>query len=219
MLNNVIFYGKIYEKPKVVRTFDEKEKIKIKIELLDTLEEKESSKKKIVECILPGYDSSKPNIYKKGNIVCIKGKLATNYYLEDNNKVKKNEIVSDKIIFLQEKAGNVKNYVNDLVLVGRVVGLPETKNNKKDDKMIKIVVAVSRNYKNEAGMYETDFIDCLLSHKLAETACKYLKSGDLIGIKGEITCDNKSKVLVNGSKITMISMNKEKENDEQTLNL
>ena len=71
MLNQVVFCGRIYGKPKVVRTLDEKEKVKVKIELVNTLDEEESTEKKIVDCVLQHYDPRNKDIYKKGNIVGI----------------------------------------------------------------------------------------------------------------------------------------------------
>ena len=49
-----------------------------------------------------------------------------------------------------------------------------------------VVVAVTRNYKNVDGVYETDFIKCVLWNAIAESATDYCHKGDVIGIKGRL---------------------------------
>ena len=77
--------------------------------------------------------------------------------------------------------------MNNLVsLVGRLVNTPELKETEEGKKVTYITLAVPRSFKNSYGIYETDFIDCILWHGIAESTTEYCKRGDLIGIKGRI---------------------------------
>ncbi|MBR1413972.1 MAG: single-stranded DNA-binding protein, partial [Bacilli bacterium] len=49
-----------------------------------------------------------------------------------------------------------------------------------------IVVAVQRPFKNPDGLYETDFIRCVLWNSVATNTSEYCKGGDIIGVKGRI---------------------------------
>ena len=75
---------------------------------------------------------------------------------------------------------------NLVVLVGRLVSTPELKETEEGKKVTYITLAVPRRFKNEEGIYETDFIDCTLWYGIAESTTEYCRRGDLIGIKGRI---------------------------------
>lgn len=94
--------------------------------------------------------------------------------------------------------------LNEAILVGRIAG--DITN--VDNKYKKLVLAVPRNYKNEEGEYETDFIPCLLSGTIASTTKEYCKKGDMVGIKGRIEVkDNYVNVIAN--KVTFLSSKKD----------
>ena len=76
--------------------------------------------------------------------------------------------------------------MNNVVLVGRLVEDPEILVTEKGKKMSAITIAVHRNYKNADGVYETDFIRCVMWNVIAENVCEYCKSGDVVGVKGRI---------------------------------
>ncbi len=77
--------------------------------------------------------------------------------------------------------------LNNVVLVGRLTKNPEIQNCKDSDKKRSVItLAVARNYKNVDGVYETDFIRCVLWNAVASNTCEYCKSGDIIGIKGRL---------------------------------
>ena len=58
--------------------------------------------------------------------------------------------------------------------------------------------------KNEEGIYDTDFIDCVLCSSLAENAVEYCKQGDLVGIKGRLQ-NNDNILNVVAEKLTFLS--------------
>lgn len=75
---------------------------------------------------------------------------------------------------------------NQIIVVGRIVSdlkINETENGKKS---CKVVISVPRSYKNDDGIYETDFIEVMLYSNLANNTTEWCKKGDLIGIRGKI---------------------------------
>lgn len=76
--------------------------------------------------------------------------------------------------------------LNQTVLVGRLVRDPELYETESGNKVTNITLAVPRSYKNSEGVYETDFINCVLWKGIAESASEYCHKGDLLGIKGRI---------------------------------
>lgn len=76
--------------------------------------------------------------------------------------------------------------LNQIILVGRLVRTPElflTENGKKGTI---ITLAVGRNFKNQDGEYDTDFLDCTLWTAIAENTAEYCKTGDVIGVRGRL---------------------------------
>ena len=74
--------------------------------------------------------------------------------------------------------------MNNVVLVGRLTDNPSVTSTEKGKQVTSVNVAVSRNYKNADGIYETDFIRCILWNEIAANTTEYCKCGDVIGIKG-----------------------------------
>ena len=100
--------------------------------------------------------------------------------------------------------------LNQIVLVGRLVNEPTIEESENSRKVSYITLAVSRSYKNENGMYDTDFIPCVLWNGIAVNTCEYCRKGDLVGVKGRIESKN-NKVEVIAEKITFLSSRKENE--------
>lgn len=80
--------------------------------------------------------------------------------------------------------------MNSVILVGRITKDLEIKETENNIKVANITIAVTRNYKNANGEYETDFIPCVLWNAIAENTAEYIKKGDIIGIKGRIQSNN-----------------------------
>ena len=76
--------------------------------------------------------------------------------------------------------------VNQIVLVGRIAKVPETKVTENGKKYATLTLAVPRNYKNANGEYETDFLDCTLWAGVAESTSEYCGTGDMVGVKGRL---------------------------------
>lgn len=75
---------------------------------------------------------------------------------------------------------------NQVVLVGRLIEKPILEANQNGKKVCIITLAVPRSFKNDEGIYDTDFIKCTLWNDIAEKTAEYCDKGDLIGVKGRL---------------------------------
>ena len=80
--------------------------------------------------------------------------------------------------------------LNQVVLVGRLTKDVETKELEDGKKVSNITLAIPRAYKNADGVYETDFVECVLWNAIAENTAEYCKKGDIVGIKGRLQTDS-----------------------------
>lgn len=99
--------------------------------------------------------------------------------------------------------------LNQIVLVGRLVKTPEIEKEDGKEKSV-ITLAVQRSYKNEDGVYETDFINCVLWNGIASNTAEYCNKGDLIGVKGRVQ-GNDGKIEIIAEKVTFLSSKKHEE--------
>ena len=75
---------------------------------------------------------------------------------------------------------------NLVYLIGRLTEDPVLKEYDENKSMLTINLAVQRSFKNENGIYEVDFIRCILWNGIASHTSEYCKKGDLVGVKGRI---------------------------------
>ena len=113
--------------------------------------------------------------------------------------------------------------LNQVILVGRLTKKPEIIETESGKKMTYINVAVQRPFKNVDGLYDTDFISCVLWNNIAENTVEYTNTGDVIGIKGRIQTNsyedeegnmNYTTEIV-AEKITFLSSNKSAEEKDK----
>lgn len=76
--------------------------------------------------------------------------------------------------------------INQVLLVGRLTRNIEVRYTSSEKAVGNFTLAINRRFKNQNGEYETDFIDCVIFGKQAETMAQYTKKGDLIGVEGSI---------------------------------
>lgn len=105
--------------------------------------------------------------------------------------------------------------MNQVLLVGRLCKDPEIIITDQEHKRSVITLAVSRSYKNSEGIYEADFIRCVLWNNVALNTFSYCHTGDVLGVKGRLQTrsyeenDEKKYIMeVIAEKITFISSNK-----------
>ncbi len=113
--------------------------------------------------------------------------------------------------------------LNQVVLVGRLVRDVEMKETDNNHKYSFITLAIPRSFKNRDGLYETDFVECILWNNIATNTAQYCKKGDILGIKGRIesrTTEQENKSLktvlqVVAEKVTFLSSKKEKDGEDE----
>lgn len=103
--------------------------------------------------------------------------------------------------------------MNNVILLGRLVYDLELKTFDNGGMLVDTVIAVNRKTKNSEGKYEADFINVVISGKIAETVFNYFKKGDAIGIIGELRTNSwtdkegkkRNKTFVRADRISFIS--------------
>ena len=80
--------------------------------------------------------------------------------------------------------------INNVVLVGRMTKDAELRYTPSNVAVATFTLAVNRNFKNENGEREADFINCVIWRQQAENLANWAKKGVLIGITGRIQTRN-----------------------------
>ena len=76
--------------------------------------------------------------------------------------------------------------MNKVIILGRLTGKPELKSTTSNTAYTRFGVAVNKNYTNEDGKRDADFINVVAWRKQAETVCKYFDKGSQIAIEGRL---------------------------------
>ncbi|KXF70042.1 single-stranded DNA-binding protein [Enterococcus faecalis] len=76
--------------------------------------------------------------------------------------------------------------INNVTLIGRATKEPDLRYTANGIAVATFTLAVNRNYKNQNGDREADFINCVIWRKPAETFANYVRKGTLVGIVGRI---------------------------------
>jgi single-strand DNA-binding protein len=80
----------------------------------------------------------------------------------------------------------VNKMINRVVLIGRLTRDPELRYTTTGVAVCRFNVAVNRNYLNQHGEREADFINIVSWRGLAENCANYLRKGSLVGIDGRL---------------------------------
>lgn len=76
--------------------------------------------------------------------------------------------------------------MNHIVLIGRLTKDPELRYTPNGVAVANFSLAVDRDFVNQAGERETDFIPVVAWQKLAETCANYLRKGRLTAVQGRL---------------------------------
>lgn len=77
--------------------------------------------------------------------------------------------------------------MNKTILIGRLTKDVELRRTASGKAVASFALAVNKDYKNEQGGYDADFIDCVAFEQKAETISKYVHKGDRFGVIGSLT--------------------------------
>lgn len=80
--------------------------------------------------------------------------------------------------------------INRTILVGRLTKDPDLRYTKSGIAVAQFTLAVNRNFANQQGEREADFINCVIWRKQAENVAQYLKKGSLAGVDGRLQTRN-----------------------------
>ena len=80
--------------------------------------------------------------------------------------------------------------INNVVLVGRLTKDCDLKYTSSGTAVGTFTLAVNRQFTNQAGEREADFINCVIWRKSAENFANFTRRGALVGITGRIQTRN-----------------------------
>lgn len=75
---------------------------------------------------------------------------------------------------------------NKVIMIGRLVAMPEIQTTANDKKVSRVTLAINRRYRGQDGTRETDFVPVVIWGKMAEMLVSYAGKGSLLSLDGEI---------------------------------
>ncbi len=76
--------------------------------------------------------------------------------------------------------------MNRVILLGRLTAKPELRYTNSNVPFVRFTVAVNRQFNNQEGNREADFINVIAWRKQAEVICNYFDKGNQIAIEGRL---------------------------------
>lgn len=76
--------------------------------------------------------------------------------------------------------------MNRVTLVGRLTAKPELRYTGSNLPYARFSIAVNRNFRNNEGQAEADFINVIVWRKQAENVCNFLDKGRLVSVDGRL---------------------------------
>ncbi len=91
--------------------------------------------------------------------------------------------------------------MNKIILIGRITADPELRYTNSNVPVVQFTLAVSRNFKNQNGETEADFIKCVGYRKTAELISTYIRKGNRLAVDGRLQVRTYDKE--DGTKVTV----------------
>ena len=76
--------------------------------------------------------------------------------------------------------------MNKVFLIGNLTRDPELTKTNSGVSVCRFSIAVSRNYKNADGGYDTDFFNCQAWRGIAESIARYVHKGNKVAVTGSL---------------------------------
>ena len=113
--------------------------------------------------------------------------------------------------------------LNRAILTGRLTRDPELRYTTSGTAVVQATIAVDRQFKNQQGEREADFINLVIWRKAAENFANFTHKGSLVGIDGRIqtrTYENKQgqRVYVTEINVDNFSLLEPRQSDDQQFN-
>lgn len=80
--------------------------------------------------------------------------------------------------------------INRAVLTGRVTRDPELRYTTSGTAVVSFTLAVDRQFRNQNGDRDADFVNCVIWRKSAENFSNFTHKGSLVGVEGRIQTRN-----------------------------
>lgn len=80
--------------------------------------------------------------------------------------------------------------LNKVILIGRLTKDVDLRYTQNGTAVANFILAVNRNFTNQNGEREADFIPIVVWRKLAENCSKYIGKGRLVAVSGRIQTSN-----------------------------
>lgn len=93
--------------------------------------------------------------------------------------------------------------LNNIALVGRIASDLELKVTENGKKFVNFCLAVQRDFKNQNGEYETDFMWFSVWEKTAEYMESNVEKGDSISVSGRLSTRQRD---IEGKEVTMLEV-------------
>lgn len=76
--------------------------------------------------------------------------------------------------------------INHIVLSGRLTKEPEFRTLPNGTNVTSFTLAVQRNFKNNNGEYDADFLNCVIFGNKAENFAQYVAKGNIVNVAGRV---------------------------------
>lgn len=110
--------------------------------------------------------------------------------------------------------------LNQIILVGRMTKDVVVNKSENGIKVATLSLAIPRSFKNSDGLYDTDFIDCVMFDTIAKNTSEFCNKGDIVGVKGRVQSrikeegDNKQNIMeIIAEKVTFLSSKRQEKTD------
>ena len=97
---------------------------------------------------------------------------------------------------------------NHVMLIGEIYNDVE-KIEVNEQITYQLMLKVSRNFKNQDGVYETDVLPIDLTNYVGSKVFQYCKRNSLIGVRGRLESKEGNLIKVVAEKVTFLSSNRE----------
>lgn len=80
--------------------------------------------------------------------------------------------------------------LNKVILIGRLTKDAEVHTTAAGSLVSTISIAVTSDFKNKEGQYDSDFFECVAFRNTADYLAKYVSKGDLVSVSGRLSQDS-----------------------------
>ena len=113
--------------------------------------------------------------------------------------------------------------LNQIVLVGRLVRDVQVHKTEKGKNIATVTLAIPRSFKNMDGLYDTDFIECVLWENIALNTKQYCQKGNIVCVRGRVQTRKVEEAGVNkyilqiiAEKVTSLTSKKDVDQDSES---